>query len=94
MDSVRTEVAGPRHDCAPSRPGVRNAVDAPPPGRWLPRFARSMPTPTVTSLFSWGIRHLLCRCRPEGGSRGEGGNRLAPEGDGPMGPLAWCWANR
>ncbi|MQY05700.1 crotonase/enoyl-CoA hydratase family protein [Actinomadura macrotermitis] len=83
---VRTERQGPVTTVILSRPEVRNAVDGPTAAALADAFRAFEADPDAHVAVLWGEGGTFCAGADLKGI-GEGrGNRVAPGGDGPMGP--------
>ena len=83
---VRLERKGPVTTVVLSRPEVRNAVDGPTAGELVAAFREFEADDAARVAVLWGEGGTFCAgadLKAMGGSRG---NRVAEDGDGPMGP--------
>ncbi|MFH8369981.1 crotonase/enoyl-CoA hydratase family protein [Streptomyces sp. NPDC018031] len=83
---VRVERAGPVTTVVLSRPEVRNAVDGPTAAALADAFRGFEADPGARVAVLWGEGGTFCSgadLKAMGTGRG---NRVAPDGDGPMGP--------
>lgn len=84
--SIRVESKGPVTTVILSRPEVRNAVDRPSAEALAAAFRDFDRDPQASVAVLWGEGGNFCAGADlKAVARGEG-NRLAPDGDGPMGP--------
>ena len=86
MDSVRVESDGPVRTVVLSRPEARNAVDGPVAAALAEAFRSFEADKDAEVAVLWGAGGTFCAgadLKAVGTSRG---NRVAPDGDGPMGP--------
>ncbi|MGI5165819.1 crotonase/enoyl-CoA hydratase family protein [Spirillospora sp. CA-253888] len=84
--TVRTERRGPVTTVVLARPEVRNAVDGPTAAALADAFRAFEADPDAAVAVLWGEGGSFCAGADLKGI-GEGrGNRVAPDGDGPMGP--------
>ncbi|MGK5556112.1 crotonase/enoyl-CoA hydratase family protein [Actinomadura kijaniata] len=86
MPTVRTERRGPVTTVVLSRPEVRNAVDGPTAAALADAFRAFDADPDAAVAVLWGEGGTFCAgadLKAIGTGRG---NRVAPDGDGPMGP--------
>ncbi|GAA1554996.1 crotonase/enoyl-CoA hydratase family protein [Actinomadura kijaniata] len=86
MPTVRTERRGPVTTVILSRPEVRNAVDGPTAAALADAFRAFDADPDAAVAVLWGEGGTFCAgadLKAIGAGRG---NRVAPDGDGPMGP--------
>ncbi|GGX30237.1 crotonase/enoyl-CoA hydratase family protein [Streptomyces noursei] len=84
--SVRVERAGPVTTVVLSRPAARNAVDGPTARRLAAAFRAFDADEDARVAVLWGEGGTFCAgadLKAVGTARG---NRVAPDGDGPMGP--------
>ncbi|WP_067486377.1 crotonase/enoyl-CoA hydratase family protein [Actinomadura hibisca] len=84
--SVRTERNGPVTTVVLARPEVRNAVDGPTAVALADAFRAFEADPDAAVAVLWGEGGTFCAgadLKAIGAGRG---NRVAPDGDGPMGP--------
>src|SRR5262249_38730776 len=84
--SVRTEKAGPVTTVILDRPQVRNAVDGPTAAALAEAFRAFEADPGARVAVLWGAGGTFCAGADLKGIATGRGNRLAPDGDGPMGP--------
>ncbi|MEV1022880.1 crotonase/enoyl-CoA hydratase family protein [Streptomyces sp. NPDC050264] len=86
MPSVRVERAGHVTTVVLSRPEARNAVDGPTAGQLVAVFRAFEADETARAAVLWGDGGTFCAgadLKAVGTARG---NRVAEDGDGPMGP--------
>ncbi|MEV3860357.1 crotonase/enoyl-CoA hydratase family protein [Streptomyces sp. NPDC050095] len=86
MPSVRVEREGPVTTVVLSRPGARNAVDGPTATQLADAFREFEADETARAAVLWGEGGTFCAgadLKAVGTARG---NRVAEDGDGPMGP--------
>ena len=83
---VRTERNGPVTTVILSRPEVRNAVDGPTAAGLAAALRAFDADPDAAAAVLWGEGGTFCSGADLKALGGERGNRLAPDGDGPMGP--------
>ncbi|MFI7343717.1 crotonase/enoyl-CoA hydratase family protein [Streptomyces sp. NPDC050085] len=86
MPSVRVEREGPVTTVVLSRPGARNAVDGPTAAQLADAFREFEADETARAAVLWGEGGTFCAgadLKAVGTARG---NRVAEDGDGPMGP--------
>ncbi|HET6211783.1 MAG TPA: crotonase/enoyl-CoA hydratase family protein [Micromonosporaceae bacterium] len=84
--AVRTERAGPVSTVILDRPGVRNAVDRQTAQDLADAFRAFDADPAASVAVLWGAGGTFCAGADlKAVARGDG-NRVAPDGDGPMGP--------
>ncbi|MFB7632991.1 crotonase/enoyl-CoA hydratase family protein [Streptomyces sp. NPDC056149] len=84
--AVRVERAGPVTTVVLSRPAARNAVDGPTARQLADAFCAFDADPEARAAVLWGAGGTFCAgadLKAVGTARG---NRVAPDGDGPMGP--------
>ncbi|MFJ9407734.1 crotonase/enoyl-CoA hydratase family protein [Streptomyces sp. NPDC101393] len=86
MKAVRVERAGPVTTVVLSRPAVRNAVDGPTAGELADAFREFDADDTARVAVLWGEGGTFCAGADLKALGTERGNRVAPDGDGPMGP--------
>lgn len=86
--AVRSERAGPVTTVVLSRPECRNAVDRPTAEALADAFRRFDADPEARVAVLWGEGgHFCAGADLKAVSAGDGrANRVAPDGDGPMGP--------
>jgi enoyl-CoA hydratase len=84
--SVRTEKAGPVTTVILDRPHVRNAVDGPTAAALAAAFRAFETDPDARVAVLWGAGGTFCAGADLKAIAAGRGNRLAPDGDGPMGP--------
>ncbi|MFF8814716.1 crotonase/enoyl-CoA hydratase family protein [Streptomyces pactum] len=83
---MRTERAGPVTTVVLSRPAVRNAVDAATATALADAFRAFDADPGARVAVLWGEGGTFCSGADLKALAGGRGNRVAPDGDGPMGP--------
>lgn len=83
--AVRSERNGPVTTVVLSRPEVRNAVDGPTAAALADEF-RAFDASDAAVAVLWGEGGTFCSGADLGAVGSERGNRVAPDGDGPMGP--------
>ncbi|QNS03014.1 crotonase/enoyl-CoA hydratase family protein [Streptomyces xanthii] len=84
--SVRVERAGPVTTVVLSRPAARNAVDGPTAARLAAAFREFEADDTARVAVLWGEGGTFCAGADLKAVGTERGNRVAEDGDGPMGP--------
>ncbi|WP_461015883.1 crotonase/enoyl-CoA hydratase family protein [Streptomyces daliensis] len=84
--AVRTERSGPVTTVVLSRPGARNAVDGPTATALADAFRAFEADPEARVAVLWGEGGTFCAGADLKAIGTERGNRVEPEGDGPMGP--------
>ncbi|HEX6074973.1 MAG TPA: crotonase/enoyl-CoA hydratase family protein [Micromonosporaceae bacterium] len=84
--SVRTERNGPVTTVVLSRPEVRNAVDRPTALALTEAFAEFDADPDAAVAVLWGEGGTFCAGADLKALGAERANRVAADGDGPMGP--------
>ena len=84
--SVRSERNGPVTTVVLSRPEVRNAVDGPTAAALAEHFRAFDADPDAAVAVLWGEGGTFCAGADLKGLGGERSNRVAEDGDGPMGP--------
>lgn len=84
--SVRVEHAGPVTTVILHRPEARNAVDGPTAAALADAFRAFDADPTAAVAVLWGDGGTFCSGADLKAMGSEKSNRLAPDGDGPMGP--------
>lgn len=84
--AVRVERAGPVTTVVLSRPDTRNAVDGPTARRLADAFRAFDADDGARVAVLWGEGGTFCSGADLKALGTERGNRVAPEGDGPMGP--------
>lgn len=84
--SVRTERAGAVTTVVLSRPEARNAVDGPTGAALADAFRAFEADRGASAAVLWGEGGTFCAGADLKAMGTERGNRLSPEGDGPMGP--------
>jgi enoyl-CoA hydratase len=84
--AVRVERDGPVFTVVLSRPEVRNAVDGPTADLLADAFRQFDADPEASVAVLWGEGGTFCAGADLKGIGTERGNRVLPEGDGPMGP--------
>ncbi|MQA08274.1 MAG: crotonase/enoyl-CoA hydratase family protein [Pseudonocardiaceae bacterium] len=85
-DSVRVERSGAVHTVILSRPKVRNAVDRPTAEALAKAFREFDADDEASVAVLYGEGGTFCAGADLSALGTERGNRLRPEGDGPMGP--------
>ncbi|GAA0645666.1 crotonase/enoyl-CoA hydratase family protein [Streptomyces thermocarboxydovorans] len=83
---VRTERQGPVTTVVLSRPEVRNAVDGPTAAELADAFRAFEADEEARVAVLWGEGGTFCAGADLKALGTERGNRVAPDGDGPMGP--------
>jgi len=83
---VRTERAGPVTTVTISRLDVRNAVDGPTAAALAEAFARFDADPAASVAVLTGAGGTFCAGADLKAAGGKRGNRVTPDGPGPMGP--------
>ncbi|MCK7622682.1 crotonase/enoyl-CoA hydratase family protein [Streptomyces sp. RS10V-4] len=83
---VRVEKAGPVTTVVLSRPAVRNAVDGPTARQLADAFREFDADPEARVAVLWGAGGTFCAGADLKAAGTARGNRVAPDGDGPMGP--------
>ncbi|MET9295621.1 crotonase/enoyl-CoA hydratase family protein [Streptomyces sp. NPDC003077] len=86
MTSVRVERAGPVTTVVLSRPAARNAVDADTAARLADAFRAFDRDEGARAAVLWGEGGTFCAGADLKAVAAGRGNRVAPDGDGPMGP--------
>ncbi|MEV0369088.1 crotonase/enoyl-CoA hydratase family protein [Streptomyces sp. NPDC050636] len=84
--SVRVERAGPVTTVVLSRPAARNAVDGATAGQLADAFRQFEADEDARVAVLWGAGGTFCAGADLKAVGTERGNRVAPDGDGPMGP--------
>ncbi|MFE2263626.1 crotonase/enoyl-CoA hydratase family protein [Streptomyces griseosporeus] len=84
--SVRVERRGPVTTVVLSRPEVRNAVDGPTAAELAAAFQEFEADDSARAAVLWGEGGTFCAGADLKAMGGEHGNRVAEDGDGPMGP--------
>lgn len=84
--SVRVERRGPVTTVVLSRPEVRNAVDGPTAAELAAAFREFEADDSALAAVLWGEGGTFCAGADLKAMGGEHGNRVAEDGDGPMGP--------
>jgi len=84
--SVRIERNGPVTTVVLSRPEVRNAVDRPTAAELTAAFAEFDADPDAAVAVLWGEGGTFCAGADLKALGTDRQNRVAPDGDGPMGP--------
>ena len=84
--SVRVERAGPVTTVILDRPEVRNAVDGPTAAALADAFRAFDADPDAAVAVLWGAGGTFCAGADLRAIGTPAGNRVAPDGDGPMGP--------
>ncbi|WP_225802155.1 crotonase/enoyl-CoA hydratase family protein [Streptomyces sp. NK15101] len=85
-DTVRVERDGPVTTVVLSRPAARNAVDGPTARRLADAFRAFEADEEASVAVLWGEGGTFCAGADLKAVGTERGNRVAPDGDGPMGP--------
>ncbi|MFF4304913.1 crotonase/enoyl-CoA hydratase family protein [Streptomyces sp. NPDC001601] len=83
---VRLERKGPVTTVVLSRPGVRNAVDGPTAAELADAFREFEADDEARVAVLWGEGGTFCAGADLKAMGAGHGNRVAPDGDGPMGP--------
>ncbi|MFG3343903.1 crotonase/enoyl-CoA hydratase family protein [Streptomyces sp. NPDC048018] len=83
---VRVERDGPVTTVVLSRPSARNAVDGPTARRLADAFRAFERDPDASVAVLWGEGGTFCAGADLKAVGTDHGNRVAPDGDGPMGP--------
>ncbi|GGN34924.1 crotonase/enoyl-CoA hydratase family protein [Streptomyces fuscichromogenes] len=83
---VRLERQGPVTTVVLSRPGVRNAVDGPTAAELVAAFREFEADDAARVAVLWGEGGTFCAGADLKAMGGEHRNRVAEDGDGPMGP--------
>ncbi|GAA1512487.1 crotonase/enoyl-CoA hydratase family protein [Streptomyces synnematoformans] len=83
---VRTERTGPVTTVVLARPEVRNAVDGPTAAGLADAFRAFEADPDARVAVLWGEGGTFCAGADLKALGTPDGNRVAPDGDGPMGP--------
>jgi enoyl-CoA hydratase len=86
METIGWEVDGPVAVVTIERPEVRNAVDAPTASALAEAFARFDADDGLAVAVLTGAGGTFCAGADLKAVAGGGGNRVSPEGAGPMGP--------
>ncbi|MBX6766747.1 MAG: crotonase/enoyl-CoA hydratase family protein, partial [Actinomadura rubrobrunea] len=86
MTAVRVERDGPVTTVILSRPEVRNAVDGPTAAELADAFRAFDADPDASVAVLWGEGGTFCAGADLKAVGTERGNRVEPDGDGPMGP--------
>src|SRR5262245_60341866 len=84
--TVRVERAGPVTTVILDRPDVKNAVDRATAAALAAAFRAFDADPDARVGVLWGDHGAFCAGADLKAFAGGGGNRVAPDGDGPMGP--------
>src|SRR5882757_8210379 len=84
--SVRVERQGPVTTVILDRPEVRNAVDGPTAAALADAFRAFEADAEARVAVLWGANGTFCAGADLKAIATGRGNRLAPDGDGPMGP--------
>ena len=84
--SVRVETSGPVTTVVLDRPEVRNAVDGPTAAALAEAFRAFEADAEARVAVLWGAGGTFCAGADLTAIAAGRGNRLAPDGDGPMGP--------
>lgn len=87
---VRTERTGPVTTVVLARPEVRNAVDGPTAAGLADAFRAFEADPDARVAVLWGEGGTFCAGADLKALGTPDGNRVAPDGDGPMGPTRMC----
>jgi enoyl-CoA hydratase len=83
---VRTERSGAVTTVILNRPDVRNAVDGPTAAALAAAFRDFDADPDAAAAVLWGEGGTFCAGADLKAAGTQAGNRVAPDGDGPMGP--------
>ncbi|MFW6720732.1 crotonase/enoyl-CoA hydratase family protein [Streptomyces sp. MAR4 CNY-716] len=83
---VRTERTGPVTTVVLARPAARNAVDGPTAAALAAAFRDFEADPGARAAVLWGEGGTFCAGADLKAVGTPDGNRVAPDGDGPMGP--------
>jgi enoyl-CoA hydratase len=86
VDSVRVERTGPVSTVILDRPAVRNAVDRATAEALADAFREFDADPGASVAVLWGAGGTFCSGADLKAFAAGEGNRVAPDGDGPMGP--------
>jgi enoyl-CoA hydratase len=86
MSTVRVERAGPVFTVILDRPAVRNAVDRSTAETLAEVFRQFDADEEASVAVLWGAGGTFCSGADLKAIAGGAGNRVAPDGDGPMGP--------
>ncbi|MEU4082194.1 crotonase/enoyl-CoA hydratase family protein [Streptomyces venezuelae] len=86
QDAVRVERDGPVTTVILSRPAARNAVDGPTAGQLADAFRAFEADEEAAVAVLWGEGGTFCAGADLKAVGTERGNRVEPDGDGPMGP--------
>src|SRR5258706_16197503 len=86
MAAVRVEREGPVFTVIIDRPGVRNAVDRASAETLADVFRAFDADETASVAVLWGAGGTFCSGADLKAFAADAGNRVAPDGDGPMGP--------
>lgn len=86
VPAVRTERSGPVTTVVLSRPAVRNAVDGPTAAQLADAFRAFDADPEASVAVLWGEGGTFCAGADLKALGTERANRVAADGDGPMGP--------
>lgn len=84
--SVRVERTGPVMTVILDRPAVKNAVDGPTAGELAAAFRAFDDDPSASVAVLWGAGGTFCSGADLRAVGTQAGNRVAADGDGPMGP--------
>src|SRR5918993_5990076 len=84
--TVRVEGSGPVRTVVLDRPEVRNAVDRATADALAAAFRAVEAEPDVRAAVLWGAGGTFCAGADLGAVAAGRGNRVEPDGDGPMGP--------
>jgi len=84
--TVRTEASGAVRTIVLSRPEVKNAVDGPTAQALADAFRAFDADAAANVAVLWGEGGTFCAGADLKGVASGRGNRVAPDGDGPMGP--------
>ncbi|MEV5412369.1 crotonase/enoyl-CoA hydratase family protein [Thermopolyspora sp. NPDC052614] len=86
MTKITVERSGPVSTIVLSRPEVRNAVDGPTARELARAFREFDADPDASVAVLWGAGGTFCAGADLKAIGTERGNRVSPDGDGPMGP--------
>src|SRR4051812_35984307 len=84
--SVRIETRAPLCIVTLDRPEARNAVDGPAAAELADAFRAFEKDPSLSVAILTGANGVFCAGADLKALGGERRNRIAPDGDGPMGP--------
>jgi enoyl-CoA hydratase len=84
--SITTKIDGPVFIVTIDRPAARNAVDRPTADALVAAFQHFDAEPTLSVAILTGAQGTFCAGADLKGIAEGRGNRIAPDGDGPMGP--------